>query len=272
MLAFVHYKRTPNLGDQMCAPYHYFPFPKHESYHLGDTVPPCDAVIFGGGAIEPMIRTDGLHKKIEAKARIGWGIGSSRKGRTAHEPLIDDLDLCGVREYGREFGQARTVYVPCVSCMAPAFDKHYAVEHETVFYLHGKFDFPLQVEGPTLNNRAKNLDEAIAFLASGDTIVTNSFHGTYWGILLGKKVVCLPFSSKFYGFKFPPSYCLDGDWKKAKRAAKRYTGALPDSRAANLHFYEMVRSLIAEKKGGAHRAIYLIGANLRKLRNAVVTI
>lgn len=251
MIAFSHYKDTINLGDRMCAPYHYFRYSDVELFDLKDDIPACDAVIYGGGAIEPLLRTNGIHHKVDALAKIAWGIGTSRRGRVNHGELVSDMDLIGVREFGREKGRARTFYVPCVSCMSEVFDKKFEETHDVVFYTHGhKEEFALDVpEGiPNINNREDSLENALAFIASGRVVVTNSFHGTYWALLLGKKVVCVPFSSKFYGFMCPPSYCLDGNWRAAAEKAVAYDEFLEDSRARNRDFDRRVRSLISLRR------------------------
>jgi hypothetical protein len=228
----------------MCTPYLYFNYKGARAYDLSDTIPPCDAVIFGGGAIEPLLR-GGRHHQVEAAVKVAWGIGTSRRGRTQHGPLVNDLNLVGVREYGREKGVDKAHYVPCPSCMSHLFDKSYNETMEFGFYVHGHFDMAVPEGVPSLNNRAQTLEEAIQFLASAETIVTNSFHGTYWSLLLGKKVVCVPFSSKFYGFMCPPEYCLDGDWKLAAKSAKRYTEYLGDCRERNITFDRRVKSMIS---------------------------
>jgi len=111
MIAFLHYLNTSNIGDRMCAPYHYFKFNDAKAFDLSDQIPDCEAVIFGGGAIEPKLRSEKLHHTIKSKTKIAWGIGTSRRGKIDHGPLVDDLDLCGVREYGREKGIKK--YILC---------------------------------------------------------------------------------------------------------------------------------------------------------------
>lgn len=244
MISFVHYKNTPNIGDLMCAPYLYFKYIGAQAFDLSDAIPPSEAVIFGGGAIEPLLRK-GRHHEVDAAVKVAWGVGTSRRGHTQHGPLVEDMNLIGVREYGREKGIAKAHYVPCVSCMSDLFDKSYQETHEVAFYIHGHFGMEVPEGIPSLNNRAESLEEAIKFLGSAETIVTNSFHGTYWSLLLGKKVVCIPFSSKFYGYMCPPYYCLDGDWKSAAKNATRYTDYLGDSRERNIEFDRRVRSLIS---------------------------
>lgn len=265
MIAFAHYKDTINLGDRMCAPYHYFKYSNIKLFDLKESIPDCDAVIYGGGAIEPLLRTSGIHHSVNALAKIAWGIGTSRRGRTTHGELVDDLDLIGVREFGREKGRSRTFYVPCVSCMATEFDTMYEERHDVVFYTHGhKEEFPLEVpQGiPNISNREKTLEEALSFIASGRTVVTNSFHGTYWALLLGKKVVCVPFSSKFYGFMCPPVYCLDGKWQAAAKKAVAYDEYLEDSRIRNKDFDRRVRSLISNRRKSNIKISSSISASL----------
>lgn len=247
MISFAHYKNTPNLGDLMCAPYHYFSFRDYKVFDVGDEIPACEAVIFGGGAIEPLLRAHHIHHKVEAATKIAWGIGTSRRGKVTHGPLVGDLDLIGVREFGRA-KTANTFYVPCVSCMSPLFDEAHEEKHELAFYTHGHFPIQVPEAVPHLNNRARTLQDALSFIGGASTIVTNSFHGVYWSLLLGKKVVCLPFSSKFYGFKAPPAYAPDGDWRSAIPRAVRNDEYLADCREANVQFEKRVKSMISARR------------------------
>lgn len=249
-IAFAHYRNTPNIGDLMCAPYHYFDFSDKTVYDLADAIEPCEAVIYGGGAIEPLLRTNRIHDAVQANSKIAWGIGTSRRNKRQHGPLVHDLDLCGVREVGREVDVPNAFYVPCVSAMSPLFDESYEITQDVVFYTHGVYGLPDTGPAPRLNNRADTLEDAIRFIASGQTVVTNSFHGTYWAALLGRKVVCIPFSSKFYGFKYPPAYCLNGDWAEAMVRAVSYSSeALNDARQRNVDFHERVQNHIGSKRG-----------------------
>lgn len=242
-LSFVHINKTPNVGDMMCAPYHYFYFPSYGVYDLKQDVPKSLAVIYGGGAIEPSLRVDRIHDKVEARFKIAWGIGTSRSGHKDPGPLIQDLDLCGRREFGREGGE----YVPCVSCMSPLFDKKYTIKHELAFYTHAvksRFDADTLNSHPVSKNRG-DFETIVNFLGSAETIVTDSFHGVYWATLLGRKVVCIPFSSKFYGYKFPPTYAKYDDWKGVMSSTRIYDNALDDCRKINNRFYEKVMNVIS---------------------------
>ncbi len=240
MFAFVHIKKTKNIGDLVCTPMHYFDFPDKREFDVTDAVPDCEAAIFGGGAIEWRLRGEGIHRNVRAKKRVAWGIGSSTHGKTTHGPLVQDLDLIGVREYNREGGD----YVPCASCMLPQLERRYPLLYEAVAFVNAdrKIARPRLDGIPTLDNTA-DLDSTISWLASGEIVLTNSYHGVYWATLLGKKVVCFPYSSKFHGFKFPPVMTDEASWKKDIKKAVSYPEALQDCRAANHRFYEKVLSL-----------------------------
>jgi len=64
--------------------------------------------------------------------------------------------------------------------------------------------------GPHMTNLAGDMEEVIAFLASGEVVVTSSYHGAYWARLLGRKVALLPRGSKFW--HLPPAPPRDRPW------------------------------------------------------------
>lgn len=242
--ALVSIKDTVNTGDKACSPYHYFDFEDAGWFDLKDSIPEADIVIYGGGAIEPKLRTEKIHHRVSARCKVAWGIGTSRSGRKNNLDLVDDLDLCGVREYNRDLeNNINTSYVPCVSCMSPLLDIPYKEDMEVAIYEHGaKSNLPEFNGIPKINNRAP-FDEAIEFIGRSQYVITNSFHGTYWALLLGKKVICFPFSSKFYGYKYSPYYATEDNWKDAFNKAKSYPSYLEECRVINRDFYERILSL-----------------------------
>ena len=252
MFYFIHIKNTKNIGDKSCCPIHYFKFPEECcELDFNDDIPGLnrdDTIIFGGGAVEPHI-----NKYFQDHSEINdlgiktyaWGVGLSRrrgaKINAVNLPRRFSVDLYGSREFGREIGQQNMLYVPCPTCMHSIFEKKFNVTREVVFYSHSVF--PLDVDGMTEDNvlfNRQKFEDAISFLASAEYVVTNSYHGTYWSLLLGKKTICLPFSSKFYGFIYPPAYCLDKNWKSCLNAAISYTGALADARRRNIDFWQEI--------------------------------
>ena len=112
-------------------------------------------------------------------------------------PYLDGVDLVGIRDY-----DVGLPWVPCASCMHPEFDRPRSPKHEVVVFSHKKFR--LNIKGlPTFTNKEVDFRAVLDFLGSGETILTSSFHGAYWGTLLGRKVLAFPFSSKFFWLKAP---------------------------------------------------------------------
>ncbi len=241
MITFVHITDTGNVGDLASGPYNWFDFGEHRVVNHSDEIPPSRAVIYGGGTLTGWLRG----RTLPDAKRIAWGIGSTRHGQTEPWPDPEGFDLVGVREWSpeREGG-----YVPCASCMSPLFDESYPVTRDAVLFVNAGIQsrYPVAVGGlPTMDN-TRPLEEIIPFLASAETVVTDSYHGAYWATLLCRRVVCLPYSSKFHGFKFPPVYSANRglDWRAREVKAWVYTDALEDCRAVNRAFYERVMELI----------------------------
>jgi hypothetical protein len=136
--------------------------------------------------------------------------------------------------------------------MHPIFDSTLEPTHEIVLYAHSgtlqnpDFAARLPENIPLLGNNA-SLEEAITFLASGDLILTDSYHGMYWGTLLGRRVIAFPSSSKFYDVKHPVPLCDPRDWQRFERLTTRYPFALDECRAANISFSQKVAQLIGQQ-------------------------
>lgn len=156
--------------------------------------------------------------------------------------MPDGYDLFGMREYVDP-----KHYVPCPSCMSGLFDRQYTIRHEAVLFANAsdniRLRYPFAVIGlPRFDNTA-SLERILDFLGSAETVVTNSFHGAYWATLLGRRVVCVPYSSKFHHMKFPPAMSRDGaDWRTLE--TRTYPEALEDCRAVNRAFYNRVMEAI----------------------------
>lgn len=235
--------RTRNTGDFVSSPLRYFAFPNAEMLDMRDSNYRADAVIFGGGALGTRLHNHRAHRSA-APIAIAWGVGTSIHRQKSVGTAADWLALYGSREYG----QAGAEYVPCASCMSEYFDRSYPVEHEAVVYWNKdpRVGKPAIKGLPNLHNEHP-FEQAIAFLGSAETVITNSYHGAYWSQLLGKKVVIVgAYSSKFYHYKFPPAYAEASDWKEAAAQAIAYSEALDDARSNNRDFYERVMSRIAD--------------------------
>ncbi|MDR1477088.1 MAG: polysaccharide pyruvyl transferase family protein, partial [Rickettsiales bacterium] len=211
-ITFVHWTGTKNVGDINAAPYIYFDFGGRSRTVLN--VPDIgransDALVVGGGKI--LLDQPEWLAKVESAKNIIWGVGAE-PGLEYSPELLGKFQLVGVREYSSPMIDGNQIFfVPCASCMSPIFDKKHETKHGAVFYYHATRTTPAQFDAmagiPKYPNNLADMEEAIGFIASGDGVITNSYHGAYWALLLGKKVVCMPFNEKFFGFEFKPEYC-----------------------------------------------------------------
>ena len=242
-----HHIIDKNVGDFWCTPTHYYHFGHHIVRDLFEPTPEADALIVGGGKT--------LRKSIDrindfadgVKPTIVWG--SSLSGVNKHSIhyryFKEIVNLVGIRDFNLT---KHWDFLPCVSCKHTVFDNAREPEHDVVFFKHGGkssgIDFPDHI--PTLSNNETTMEEVISFIASGKTVVSNSYHGNYWAMLLGKKVLCLPFNDKFDGFEIPPKMTTKAEWQNDIQHATEYAGAglLEKYRRLNDQFYDKVMTLI----------------------------
>lgn len=247
MIVFSHIRNTPNTGDFASCPAQWFDFPEHRVKNYDEPIVNAKAVIYGGGTMNNWLRG----RKPLGVPCIAWGIGSSRHGETEPWPDPHGFSLVGVREWSEE-REAAGLWAPCASCMSPLFDGTWPTKHEAVLFVNAspsiKDRYGVAVGGLPVMENDRPMAEIVAFLASAEVVVTNSYHGVYWGALLGRRVVCLPYSSKFYGFRHPPAYSRDRglDWRHAANAALVYPAALAECRAASRAFYGRVMETSGE--------------------------
>lgn len=194
---FAHIILTDNLGDLNCCPQQYFPefadCARIDVSHVDDLKPGIPVIVGGGGLF--MSHTH-HHFGRWAKVRpvIVWGAGLNYpKGVLFESELVKNLRSCalvGVRN-GDLACKHGFEYVPDVSCMHSAFDR---VENENrgwkvLFYEHQHAPFaPLKAPWKE-NNGAKSLDDVLAKFRASEYVVTNSFHGAYWGLLMQRRVL-----------------------------------------------------------------------------------
>jgi hypothetical protein len=237
------YSKEDNVGDRCAAVQLYYPKLAANIADLKAWKPTAANVIFGGGMLLKFIRR---YKVLDYMRglKIGWGVGHAKSIKeTFHyvdEPFLKKFDLLGVRDYIPGLR-----YVPCPTCKSELFDRRYAIKHPVVAYtnaLSGK----MRPKGmPIMTNAsARTMADAIEFLGSGETILTSSYHGAYWGMLLNRRVVVVPFNSKFFGFKYQPTIVEDPDkWCRVagRPAPDTY---LEECRQLNDEFYSDVLALL----------------------------
>ncbi len=244
LLQCVHRINPLNTGDIWSAPLRYVPTGRgievrfFDIYEDAAKIDPQHPVIIGGGGLfrEPSGCRELVHQIVtQARSQvIIWGAGLNTEllfNRDRFPGWVGDATLCGVRDYQFSFPR----WVPCVSCLNSVFDRVYPIEHDVVLY----YGVPLPIHGlPTkCCQEGATLEEAIRFLASGETVVTNSYHGAYWATLLGRKVVLIPNQdySKFAFLKHQHVCASAFNWKELVPHARRYD-ALRECREANLRF------------------------------------
>ncbi|MEM9717358.1 MAG: hypothetical protein AAF826_12660 [Pseudomonadota bacterium] len=246
-IVFQHLRNTQNIGDRWCSPYDYFDWENAEAKDL--RVPSntaYDVGIYGGGKIFGTLADQVGIVKNSGTYHIAWGVSTvqsmpfspkyNRSKRICH--------LVGSRDWGDQ----RFDYAPCVSCMSPLFDNPSAPQHDVVFYAHGgktkqqKIEIPDHI--PTNTNNCDTLEDAISFIASGATVISNSYHGVYWALLLGRKTICIPFSNKFSKYRKSPHYAKPKTWLNDLDKGKAYPDMLDISREATLKFKSKVDDVL----------------------------
>lgn len=239
-----YWKNAKNIGDVVSSPMLYFqlPFVAHD-FSEWEANLDCDVSLFGGGMLLKRINKWNVLQRMKGY-KIGWGIGNAMSAQSKFDysdaDFISEFDMLGVRDYG-----VGLPYVPCSSCMMELFDTKYEVTKEIVFYQNSE-SMPLDSGAfSKLGNDCMDVKRVISFLGSAQTVVTSSYHGVYWSMLLGKRVVAVPFNSKFYSFRHEVVRCRGNDWRQAIRKARSYDGFLEECRELNNSFYDRIMEVLA---------------------------
>lgn len=239
------HKQQDNVGDQMSAVSLHFGF--------GEEVKTLDvcgvrhhdlskprAIILGGGGLLYFKNSIEYLCANKQQLLIGWGFGCNDHNTTrlSYPSCLQKFDLLGIRDW-----QDKYRWVPCPSCVQKGFDGVYNTRREVGVYEHK--DHPLNIPGHDKLRNNNSFSSVIEFLATSDLILTNTYHGVYWSTLLNKKVVAFPFSSRFYGFRYPVPLCKKPtEWEQAAKDAVQYPDALRECREANMLYYQDVMSLL----------------------------
>ncbi len=256
----IHRTDPTNAGDYYCGPHHYFNVLSGKSLDIFDYKNEdgferdnwskkiiSNSLIIGGGGLlclSAFSRQMKLFEKLKAKGKktVIWGAGHNSINRAHFHRKIqkynvdpDAFGLVGVRDYSM-----KEEWVPCVSCLHPIFDQKFREKRETGIIFHKKTlknksvvrefkDIPSIANNDTLEN-------IIQFIGETQTVITSSYHAMYWAMLLGKKVVVFPSSSKFFDFKYQPVISNIRNYKNDIKKAQSYSGVLEECRAANVNF------------------------------------
>ena len=255
----IHRMDTLNAGDLYCAPHHYFKelkgtgrdifnYKREEGSLRADFINDIskNALIVGGGGL---LNRNGFKLQMKAfeglaqrnKKTVLWGVGHNEKSAKTYGKVteytinVDHFGLVGTRDYSMP-GE----YVPCVSCMHPLLDKKYTETQEYGIILHKDTVKKPKIVAlfdtyPTTSNTT-DIEAIIKFIGASQKIVTDSYHAMYWSILLGKKVVVIPNSSKFYDFKHRPVISTFEEAIGAFAKAQTFPDLLLECRNINRNF------------------------------------
>lgn len=258
-ICFIHSRLTANVGDLACCPALYFEFPGKEIWikdinepNLAQEVQ-ADAYIVGGGGllhggwnqtIMDLIRKHGRKVCI-------WGIGSNQHGaiKPTWPDWLSKAGLVGIRDEDNPY-----VWTPCVSCVHPAFKEQQRLNsqrhdsNELLVYEHMSYEIKLpgNPQSPVLklrNSLPTAVEEFVRSALSAKAVITNSYHGAYWAMLLGRRILLYtPFSSRFYGL--PPGQAVmvnESSWRiKLDTAQPAPSTYLQRCQIATTNFYSRV--------------------------------
>jgi hypothetical protein len=181
--------------------------------------------------------------------RFFWGAGYngdySKKIKNNFEwpSWMVEFDKVGVRDWGQSLPWA-----PCASCMHPALQKKYDITNDIIFFEHKKQllkDFGTD-SIPRFINSGSNIEQTIELLGSANIILTNSYHGAYWGTLLKKKVIVVgAWGAKFHAMRHAP-YILDKNepWQSAIDMVTTYPDALDECTDATEKYWNDIKGLL----------------------------
>jgi len=181
--------------------------------------------------------------------RFVWGAGHNGEFEHDFNDVRWPRELSHFKEVGiRDYHEnSKFDWVPCASCMHPALRKNYSIKNDVIWFEHkkqlikdfGNFSIPRFV------NSGNNIEQTIELLGSANVILTNSYHGAYWGVLLKKKVIVIhPWSSKFKWLKHQP-YLLTSKkdtWEDVIDRVQVSEDALDDCVDANEKFWDKIKS------------------------------
>jgi len=207
----------------------------------------CHLIVGGGGMVN--FSTLELWTRGARGLKVAWGIGNNiHGGSTPRWPsYLNQFDMLGIRDFDSPIGQ----WLPCCSCMHPAFEVRYPEIRDSIVYEHAEFPINYSEDIPKKSNYNTYLADVLKFLGSAPVVITNTYHGWYWSTLLGKKVVLIsPWSTKFLGLKHPcPVIDRVSDWRSASKDAMSYSSALQECRDANIGFHQRVVEAIGKNIG-----------------------
>jgi polysaccharide pyruvyl transferase len=259
----IHRLDINNVGDYYCAPHLYFDQLKDKALDISDfrlknpkvvnnwiSKVSNNSLIIGGGGLLNLRHFDLQMKLFEnlnskGKKTVIWGPGHNAIDFKAfNKNKIYNVDvtkfgLVGTRDYSMP-----NDWVPCVSCLHPIFNQKFNETQEVGILFGKKSTKNKQLLNkldsyPNASNTT-NLEKMVNFIGKTNTLITDSYHAMYWGILLEKKVIAIPTTSKFFDFKYQPIISSFETFETDLNKPQSYSGVLEECREVNLKFADKV--------------------------------
>lgn len=252
-----------NLGDRSSSPFSYFtcssPVNIFNIHKLETNIPQKECksiskidfenpIIFGGGGLlyyrNEIFNWYKLFKYSILNSRskiICWGIGLNDYCSSDLPNFLKNISLVGMRSLENNY-----FFVPCPSCLNIEFDIIEQPKTDFVVYEHYENNIKEHLDFPRKKNNG-NFAETIKFLSSGETVITNTYHGLYWATLLKRKVILMDSdgSSRFAKFPFP-FLCASrkSEIFKLSKKSNIYEDSLLLCRSLNIDFSKKVSELL----------------------------
>lgn len=218
-VAFVHHRTTVfNLGDYLSSPRHYFKFTP--------TLSKRPVVVVGGGVFGNFqrLREGTAAIDIDSRVKVAWGVGISNKNEGA--------DSSKLFEVGRSFDFITTrdadnaseamPFCPCASVMNAIAEMPVGTKTGILLNFDPRASGadPLEMLSTfdkklVVGTNAVSESDFRTLFGRTSHIVTNSYHTAYWGLMSGRSVAIVGFSSKYESIK--AMYGLDYDIYRYKK-------------------------------------------------------
>lgn len=269
---FINRLDRTNAGDWTCCPLEYYydyfkdySIIRHDIDYIDyNAISENDIVILGGSGMLDVTESfnEAINKVLNLTPNvIGWSLGFNThdkqwyNGKEFQKINFEKFRKLAIRDFNHPTG---IEYLPDPSCrgIIRYRDEDYDIKREYGIIEHK--DLPIRTDIPyeRINHNA-SLEKIVKFILESECIITNSYHCTYWCILLKRKVIVFnKFSSKFDYFKYKPEFvkiseeCTSdfvlGKIKEAKVSAKAYSEALQEAVKLNDIFFESVKKIINE--------------------------
>ena len=255
----VHRMDPDNIGDMFSAPHHYFEPLKNKALDIYDyksldnkitenwiqKISQNSLIIGGGGLLNrpSFERQMMLFQKLteNGKKTVLWGVGHNSKFRATFGKISgynineNKFGLSGTRDYSLAKN-----WVPCVSCLHPSLENKFTADQETGIVFHKntfkKNKLTSRFKDYPVTSNTSNIEELIKFIGRSEHLITDSYHAMYWGILLEKKVLLIPNTSKFFDFKYNPVFTTFENCINDLKKSQAYSGVLEECREINREF------------------------------------